>query len=179
MMSIGPSASGWTTSMPYSVADLLKKDGASAAAIEWIGDSENSALHVIWKAAILRLRGVPLWPREVYRLKGGNQKLPDAFAEKLGEPRSQELPHYRNSPRRHGRPRNLQGKRPRENPGRRLPGVLHVRRDAATDSGNACMARAEAVRDLQHALYGRVEADFPVAHEVLETGRPQPQHGFS
>jgi monoamine oxidase len=68
-----------------SVADLLKKDGASAAAIEWIGDSENSALHVIWKAAILRLRGVPLWPREVYRLKGGNQKLPDAFAEKLGE----------------------------------------------------------------------------------------------
>jgi monoamine oxidase len=66
------------------VADLLKKDGASAAAIEWIGDSEYSALHVIWKAAILRLRGVPLWPREVYRLQGGNQKLPDAFSEKLG-----------------------------------------------------------------------------------------------
>src|SRR5579872_4816710 len=66
------------------VADVLKKDGASPAAIEWIGDSENSALHVIWKAAILRLRGVPLWPRDVYRLKGGNQRLPDAFAEKLG-----------------------------------------------------------------------------------------------
>jgi monoamine oxidase len=66
-----------------SVAELLKKDGASAAAIEWIGDSENSALHVVWKAAILRLRGVPLWPREVYRLKGGNQRLPDAFSEKL------------------------------------------------------------------------------------------------
>ena len=68
-----------------SVADILKKEGASGAAIEWIGDSENSALHVIWKAAILRLRGVPLWPREVYRLEGGNQKLPDTFAEKLGD----------------------------------------------------------------------------------------------
>src|SRR5262249_6641441 len=67
-----------------SVAALLKKDGAWAAAIDWIGDSQNSALHVIWKAAILRLRGVPLWPREVYRLKGGNQLLPDTFAEKLG-----------------------------------------------------------------------------------------------
>jgi monoamine oxidase len=67
-----------------SVAALLKKDGASAAAIDWIGDSENSALQVIWKAAILKLRGVPLWPREVYRLKGGNQLLPDTFAEKLG-----------------------------------------------------------------------------------------------
>lgn len=68
-----------------SVADLLKRDRASAAAVDWIGDSENSALHVVWKAAILRLRGVPLWPREVYRLKGGNQRLPDAFAEKLGD----------------------------------------------------------------------------------------------
>lgn len=68
-----------------SLGDLLKKDGASPAAIDWIGDSENSALHVIWKAAILRLRGVPLWPREVYRLKGGNQKLPDTFTEKLGD----------------------------------------------------------------------------------------------
>jgi monoamine oxidase len=68
-----------------SVADLLKRDRASAAAVEWIGDSENSALHVVWKAAILRLRRAPLWPREVYRLKGGNQRLPDAFAEKLGD----------------------------------------------------------------------------------------------
>lgn len=67
------------------VADLLKRDGASAAAIDWIGDSEDSALHVVWKAAILRLRGVPLLPRELYRIKGGNQTLPDTFAEKLGD----------------------------------------------------------------------------------------------
>jgi len=67
-----------------SVAELLKKDGASSAAIDWVGDAENSALHVIWKAAILHRRGVPLWPREVYRLQGGNHKLPEAFAERLG-----------------------------------------------------------------------------------------------
>ena len=39
----------------------------------------------MWHAAILKLRGVPLFPPKVYRLVGGNQKLPDAFAERLGD----------------------------------------------------------------------------------------------
>jgi monoamine oxidase len=64
--------------------EVLKKDGASAAAIEFIGNG-GSALHVIWHAAILKKRGVPLAPPVVYRLKGGNQMLPDAFAARLGE----------------------------------------------------------------------------------------------
>lgn len=64
--------------------DVLKKDGASAAAIEFIGN-EGSALHVIWHAAVLKRRGVPLAPPVVYRLKNGNQMLPDAFAHRLGE----------------------------------------------------------------------------------------------
>ena len=38
----------------------------------------------MWHAAILKLRGVPLYPPKVYRLVGGNQKLPDAFTERLG-----------------------------------------------------------------------------------------------
>jgi monoamine oxidase len=38
----------------------------------------------VWHAAILKLRGVPLYPPKVYRLVGGNQKLPDAFTERLG-----------------------------------------------------------------------------------------------
>ena len=63
---------------------VLKKDGASAAAIEFIGN-EGSALHVIWHAAVLKRRGVPLAPPVVYRLKGGNQMLPDAFAHRLAE----------------------------------------------------------------------------------------------
>lgn len=64
--------------------DVLKKGGASPAAIEFIGNG-GSALHVIWHAAVLKKRGVPLSPPVVYRLKGGNQMLPNAFAGKLGE----------------------------------------------------------------------------------------------
>jgi len=63
---------------------VLKKDGASATAIDLVG-SGGSALHVIWHAAILKRRGVPLAPPIVYRLKGGNQTLPETFARKLGE----------------------------------------------------------------------------------------------
>ena len=65
-------------------SDLLKKDGASAAAIGFIG-SAGSALHVIWHAAVLKLRGVPMWPPKVFRIKGGNQLMTDAFAARLGE----------------------------------------------------------------------------------------------
>ena len=65
--------------------DLLKKDGASAAAIRFIGDAHSSALHTIWHAALLKLRGVPIYPTEVFRLKGGNQTLPDTFTKRLGE----------------------------------------------------------------------------------------------
>jgi monoamine oxidase len=65
--------------------DLLKKDGASAAAIRFIGDSHASALHSVWHAGLLKRRGVPLFPPEVFRLKGGNQTLPDTFNKHLGE----------------------------------------------------------------------------------------------
>jgi monoamine oxidase len=63
--------------------ELFRKDGASAGALAFIGGS-GSALHSVWHAAILKLRGVPLFPPRVYRLVGGNQKLPDAFVERLG-----------------------------------------------------------------------------------------------
>jgi monoamine oxidase len=67
-----------------STTDLFRKDGASPGALEFIGGG-GSALHSVWHAAILKLRGVPLFPTKVYRLVGGNQKLPDAFAARLGE----------------------------------------------------------------------------------------------
>ncbi|MEW5977301.1 MAG: FAD-dependent oxidoreductase [Acidobacteriota bacterium] len=66
-----------------SFTSLLRKDGASPAAIGFIG-SETSALQVLWYAAILKLRGVPLWPPQVFRLRDGNQKMTDAFTERLG-----------------------------------------------------------------------------------------------
>ena len=63
--------------------DLFRKDGASAAALDFIG-GRGSALQAVWHAAILKLRGVPLFPPKVYRLVGGNQTLTDTFAERLG-----------------------------------------------------------------------------------------------
>jgi monoamine oxidase len=43
-----------------------------------------SALFELWRASILNIRGVPLSPPHVFRLKGGNQELPNAFAKRLG-----------------------------------------------------------------------------------------------
>ena len=65
------------------VTELLQKEGASDAGIRFAGGN-SSALHTIWHTAILRLRGVPLWPTQVFRLIGGNSKLPETFAAKLG-----------------------------------------------------------------------------------------------
>ncbi len=67
------------------LGDLLRKDGASEAAIRFIGDTKASALHALWHAAILKIRGVPLFPIDVYRLKGGNQVMTDTLAQKLGD----------------------------------------------------------------------------------------------
>ncbi|MEO8765277.1 MAG: NAD(P)/FAD-dependent oxidoreductase [Ginsengibacter sp.] len=66
------------------ISDIYKKDGASARALGMIGGDRSSALFEFWRSAILRLRGVPQFPVEVFRLKGGNQMLPNAFARKLG-----------------------------------------------------------------------------------------------
>lgn len=65
-------------------ADFYKKEGASKTALGFLGGEGESALFALWYAAILRLRGVPVFPTDVNRLKGGNQMLPNAFAKKLG-----------------------------------------------------------------------------------------------
>lgn len=63
--------------------ELFRKDGASAAALAFMG-GDGSALQAVWHAAILKRRGVPLFPPKVYRLIGGNQTLPDTFTRQLG-----------------------------------------------------------------------------------------------
>jgi monoamine oxidase len=67
-----------------SLTQLLKRDGASDSAIQEVG-SESSALHVIWKRRIVQMRGIPEEPTVFFRVKGGNQGLPDAMAQHLGE----------------------------------------------------------------------------------------------
>jgi monoamine oxidase len=66
------------------LTSVLEKDGASTAAMRFAGGN-SSALQGIWHAAILKKRGVPLWPTQVFRLIGGNSRLPETFAAKLGE----------------------------------------------------------------------------------------------
>ena len=70
------------------IIELLKNDGASTSALRAILGSSffentSSALHILWHAAILKLRGVPFVPPELYRIKGGNQIMTDTFAAKL------------------------------------------------------------------------------------------------
>ncbi len=67
------------------MAEIYKKEGASDTALKFLGGQNSSALFELWQAAILRMRGVDHFPVEVFRLKGGNQMLPDAFAKQLGK----------------------------------------------------------------------------------------------
>ena len=67
------------------VSDIYEKEGASSTALARLGGRNRSALFELWRTAILNLRGVPLSPPDVFRLKGGNQELPNAFAKRLGE----------------------------------------------------------------------------------------------
>ncbi len=66
------------------IADIYKKEGASNAALQRLGGQNTSAMYALWHAGILKLRGVPLSPPDVYRIKGGNQGITNAFARRLG-----------------------------------------------------------------------------------------------
>lgn len=68
-----------------SIQEIYKKEGASATALQRLGGKNRSALYELWRSAILKLRGVPHFPLEVFRLRGGNQQLPNAFAQRLGK----------------------------------------------------------------------------------------------
>lgn len=79
------------------LGDWLAEQGASETARSFCGgsrlsskdkppvDGDVSALYRIWQEAIVRMRGLPVFKRDVFRLKGGNQLLPDTFARLLGD----------------------------------------------------------------------------------------------
>jgi monoamine oxidase len=67
------------------MSDIYKKEGASKTALEHLGGDGVSALFKLWQSAILKKRGVAEYPIEVFRLKGGNQMMPSAFAKKLAD----------------------------------------------------------------------------------------------
>jgi monoamine oxidase len=76
------------------LGDVLADAGLSPAAQRFMGahpskpsdtePSEASALFRIWQTAIPVMRGLPMFKREVFHLKGGNQLLPDTLAAQLG-----------------------------------------------------------------------------------------------
>lgn len=79
-----------------SAGELLAKDKASDAALRFNGlrrgdgtqaarNSEVSALFRIWQQAIVKHRKLPVFKREVFRIQGGNQRMVDTFAAKLGD----------------------------------------------------------------------------------------------
>jgi monoamine oxidase len=78
-----PFSAGLNDLDQVSLSDLLRRDGASAATIQFAGGS-GSALQSIWNAAIKKLRGTPLLSKKLFRLVGGNQRMTDAFAARLG-----------------------------------------------------------------------------------------------
>jgi monoamine oxidase len=79
-----PFSAGLNELDTISLSDLFKKAGASDSYIRHFGGS-GSALQAVWHAAILRRRGVPAWPTQVFRLIGGNSLLPETFAKHLGD----------------------------------------------------------------------------------------------
>ncbi len=66
------------------LTEIYKKDGASQAAIDYLGGKHTSALYSIWRMAAMESRGIPPSEGEIFRLKGGNEQLPIAFAKRLG-----------------------------------------------------------------------------------------------
>jgi monoamine oxidase len=66
------------------VAGLYKKEGASPAALRFLGGKNTSALYHLWRMAVMRFRGIPVSEGETFHLKDGNEQLPMAFARRLG-----------------------------------------------------------------------------------------------
>ncbi len=67
------------------LANIYKKEGASKAALDYLGGGNVSALYGLWRLAVERSRGIPPSQGDTYHLQGGNQELPTAFAKNLGD----------------------------------------------------------------------------------------------
>ena len=66
------------------VQGFLLKKGASFTAAASLGGAQ-SALPAVWHAAIRRKRHMAWWQLDLFRIRGGNQRLTDALAVRLGE----------------------------------------------------------------------------------------------
>jgi monoamine oxidase len=67
------------------IAEIYKKEGASATALRFLGGKHTNALYFLWRLSIMYSRGIPLSEGETFHLKEGNEQLPAAFAKRLGD----------------------------------------------------------------------------------------------
>ena len=67
------------------IAEVYKKEGASAGALRFLGGKHTNALYFLWRLSVMYARGIPLSEGETFRLQDGNEQLPIAFAKRLGD----------------------------------------------------------------------------------------------
>ena len=79
-----PFGIGYDNLETVTAADVYKKAGASAAALNELGGEKSSALYSIWQAFIMNKRGYDK-TYELFRLKGGNQVMTNEFGRRLGK----------------------------------------------------------------------------------------------
>lgn len=66
------------------IASVYAKEGASSAALRFLGGKHENALYSLWRLSLMYARGIPLSEGETFHLKDGNEQLPIAFAKRLG-----------------------------------------------------------------------------------------------
>ncbi|MEO8765434.1 MAG: FAD-dependent oxidoreductase [Ginsengibacter sp.] len=81
---IQPFGVGYDDLDKISITEIYRKEGASPAALRFLGEGSSSALFVIWRLAVMGFRGIPFSEGDTFHLKGGNEQLPVAFAKRLG-----------------------------------------------------------------------------------------------
>ena len=64
---------------------FIKKKALPKPLFSFLGAKIHRPLYALWRLAVMGFRGIPLSEGETFRLKGGNQELPNAFAKRLGE----------------------------------------------------------------------------------------------
>ena len=80
-----PFGVGYDSYDNMAIAEVYKKEGASAAALRFLGGRHENALYALWRLSLMYSRGIPLSEGETFHLKEGNEQLPLAFAKRLGE----------------------------------------------------------------------------------------------
>jgi monoamine oxidase len=66
------------------VSEIYKREGASSAALRFLGGKNESALYKAWRLSLMYSRGIPLSEGDTFHLKGGNEEMTRALANRLG-----------------------------------------------------------------------------------------------